>query len=188
MILLLAACTGSNDVTVKNPDLVPFEVGRIRSALFLETRESQVDQGRGTALLLMSDQEVGCDAFKLAFGDEDSFYNTILGGQSSLFSDATGVVAVFSWRHFEEQNAGWEGAYPVFSYSYTQDELERSSWLLPFQNEETWIAFSGGYANIDGMSGGDVEGDFETRSLKGEFDAEYCGQMAGGYYQEDSGR
>ena len=188
MIWLLVACTRTNQVKVKEPDLVPFEIGRIQSSLFLETTQSNVDNGRGVAMLLMSDQEVSCDAFKLAFSDR-YYYYSLLTAQSSVFEGSSGVLALFQWHHDEQENAGWEGSYPVFGYAESDGgDLERSAWVLPFSDEMTWISFTGGYARIEGLSGGGIEGDLNTRALEATYDAENCGQLAGGYYGGDSAR
>jgi len=185
VILLWLGCTRTNQVDVKDPDLVPFDIGRIQSARFLETQFSNVDQGRGVAMLLMSDQDVSCDAFKLAFSG-NSYYYGLLTGQSSVFQDSSGLVAVFQWNHDGETNAGWEGDYPVFSYAESEEgALERSAWVLPFADDQTWIAFSGGFARIDGMNSG-IEGEIRTRALEASFDAEYCGKLTGGYYGDSA--
>ncbi len=186
MTWLLAACTPKNDVEV-DPELVPFEVREIDSALFLETGASSAESGQGVGMLLMSDDEVSCEQYEAAFGD--SYYtSTLLAGRGSLFSDSIGLVVIFSWSHDQGENAGWEGDYAVFSTAESErGSLERGAWVLPFADGQTWLGRAGGYARIDDNSGS-IEGHVETRAIEATFDAEYCGKMSGDYYAGHSGR
>lgn len=178
MIWLLACA--ANDVTVLDGERVPFEIGEIRSSLFLELAESEPTTGRGIAVLLMTEAEVNCDQFKLQLGS-DYFYSLL--SRNSFDDDGNGVLTVFQWWHGEGENAGWSGTYPVFGYTREEDNtLSRGAWVLPFSDETTWITPSGGYANIDGRLGTDVAGTFHTDSLKATYQAEHCGRQAQEYY------
>ena len=179
MILLLLACA-DNTVTVKDTDVVPFDIGRIRSALFLETAESDPTTGQGVAMLLMTEADTTCDQFKLQLGGS-YFYSLV--SQNSFDDDGDGILAVFQWWHREDENAGWTGTYPVFGYSYEDGrDLTRGAWVLPFSDETTWLNQAGGYASIDGRRGDVVRGDIDTAALSASFKAEHCGQQSEGYY------
>lgn len=179
MTLLLLACA-DNAVQVKDTDVVPFDIGKIQSALFLETADSQPTEGTGVAVLLMTEADTTCDQFKLQMGGS-YFYSLV--SQNSFDDDGNGILGVFTWNHRDGENSGWTGTYPVFGYGYEDGRmLTRGSWVLPFSDEQTWINQAGGYAEIDGRRGDTVRGSIETSALSASFHAEHCGKQNEGYY------
>jgi len=201
-LLTLVACASwaTNWVKVKDPGYLPMEIGKIQSALWVDYLGGDGDDGYGTAMLVMSDEELDCDDLLEQLG---GYY--WLSDDDSFISDGNGLLMLWTWWRWDDDNAGYEGTYASggygYAYAYSDDgQEERRLGILPFGNGMLWTPLGAGqgFGVISSHDDDEVIGRFDTDLVDGGFTAEHCGQLTGNdyyyyYYDddedwEDSGR
>lgn len=174
----------------------PFSLGKVESALWMEDRWSDPDEGWGSGTLLLLDEGLDCDEFEDALRGETE-------DEDSFLAEASGVVAELAWL-MPEEDAGFEGTYysgwyPYYSYAWYEDP---SHAVRVFQS----AVFSEGTIWQDDYETGrlevktlddELQGSLKTDWIAARFAAEDCGKIpdletspaddTGGYHGDDTG-
>ena len=167
LALVLMAC--SSNAPTSTPD-APFDIDKLASQRWIVSPNT--DGEDGTAILLLSTEDIPCSAMSTAGSDLDEL---VLNGDGLLF-----YFQYDSWgdqRHGEDWTGLWMGG-----YGYSEERGERTMMSLAFS--DGFLYFLDGYyssyfgsstwANID-SAGANVSGDYSTSFWSGSFKAESCG-------------
>lgn len=170
---------------VKDKAVVPVEIGKIQSSLWMETGW-QGDEGAGQAFLILSDGDLECDEL---LDQLNGIYSLLYSYEEDIFyQDSNGLMAVFAWSHYDDEDAGYEGIYTTSGYAYSEEgDLERQMLSLLFGEGVMWFTYYGtpGVAEITEHSDKEVSGTIRTTLFDASFTAENCG--ASSYYDDDDG-
>ena len=183
MILLLAACTYSSRAT----SAAPFSLGKLKTALFAESRWSSPDSGNGSAtLLLVDDASYGCSDLEAELNGESE-------PRDSITWKASGVLVDLEWWTNTGDNIGWEGEYWQGSYSYAgyfyydyseegdgdqKTVSRRHMGSVAFADERVYQGnYLFGRLDVESGDAQTVSGVAETEWWKARFEAENCGQV-----------
>ena len=174
LLLPLLACGGDAPWAQVDVDRdSPFDPGKRLLAYFLET--SATRSGAGDAVLVLLDEEAGCD--------------TVLDAADPITDDSH---PFFSWKglafslSFDSGDAAteltWEDLYWGDEAASIVSQRTMSAWLL---TGEAMLALDGGWLELTEHSNELVAGHFDVRWFTGEFAAEHCGVMVPG--SDDAG-
>ncbi|MFH1468203.1 MAG: hypothetical protein ABIO70_27700 [Pseudomonadota bacterium] len=170
-VLGLAACNKGNSIHTRGDP--PFEISSAKSVLWAQ--DPDTDTQEGMAVLVISEDDLGCDAItahNMYYDLEDA----ILDGQGLMF-----VLEYDSWSGFQG-TLDWEGLW-MTGYGYGGD-AERMMYPLAFS--DGFLYMLGGYYGIgdsswlmvDAWATGGVSGSYSTEYWSGDFHAENCGDWA----------
>jgi hypothetical protein len=170
-VLPFAACHKGNSIETRGDP--PFEIASARSVLWAQDPETSSEEGE--AALVISDDEMGCEAITA----QNMYYDieeVMLEGQGLMF-----VLEYDSWGS-AEQPLDWEGLW-MTGYGMGGG-AERMMYPLAFS--DGFLYFLGGYygigdsswLRIDTWAEDGVRGSYSTEYWSGNFDAQNCGDWA----------
>lgn len=185
-LLLLGGCSllgGGNSMHARGD--APFSLGKVKSALWAESRWSDAYDGEGSAYLMLSSESLDCDGFF----DE---VNGDVREEDSIVWNSDGVALRFDWYDPGGEDEGFEGQYTSglypLGYDYDDDSPTlRVFSLTAFSDHQSWQDEYGlGKATISDFSDSAVEGTAKTAWVSLRFDAENCGRVPDGGFDYDS--
>lgn len=179
-LLSCSLLRGDSWVKLHDKALLPVEVGKIQSALWVGWG-SEPEYGYGSALLLLIDQEMDCDEAMEALSGYDWLYG------SGPFEGVNGIMGYFAWYHYDDVNAGFEGLYVSGGYAYSlQGDLERQFLPLLLGDGQFYLSYgSPGFAEISAYDDDEVRGTIDTTIVDAGFAAENCGEVDRYYGYDD---
>lgn len=187
LIALGPTCAlGGNVVNIHDTDWFPVQIGPIESALWVEGYGYYDTEGRGAALLFLSDEEADCDD-ALSWSAYMSYYYGGEDAPRTITDDGHGLLAYWVWYDEEGGDAGYEGTYGSFGGGVMEDEghVVRQMQVLAWDEGVIYYAggygASGGYGTIVDHGGGEVSGSLDMAELDATFRAENCGEAEDTY-------
>ncbi|MCP4919956.1 MAG: hypothetical protein GY913_23890 [Proteobacteria bacterium] len=186
MLWLALSCTNMSSTRD-----APFDLGRLKSALWFEAAWSAPESGFGTATILLLDEDFTCGQLHKELSGETERKDSILW-------TASGLLLSLDWRDSDGTNLGWEGdyyqgTYSMGSYYYYYAEGtdvaggtvatdRRTLSASAFDEGRTWSG-DAILARLAVDSGGadEVSGTTESAWWSARFDAENCGQLEAEY-------
>jgi hypothetical protein len=172
LVLALTACDSDSDITTHGDP--PFAIDKATSVLWAEDPGNT--QRDGWAVLIISDETIGCDAIT----SQDFYWNLddiVLEGQGLMF-----LLEFDTWGS-SSATLDWEGLW-MSGYAYGND-AERS--LYSFAFSDGFLYYLGGYygmgatswLNVVAYASGGASGSYSTEYWSGDFHADHCGEWAG---------
>ncbi len=172
LALTIGACDADNDITSHgNP---PFEISKATSVLWAEDPGNTPREG--WAVLIISDEQLGCDAIT----SQDFYWNldeVVLEGQGLMF------LLGFDSYGTSGTTLDWEGLW-MSGYAFGSDADKA---LYTFAFSDGFLYFLGGYYGMGDSSwldvvayaSGGVSGSYSSDYWSGDFHADHCGDWAG---------
>lgn len=188
LALLAVHCvaSGKNTVHIESPELVPYDIGPIETALWLNMSEGQEAQGEGIAILVMSDASISC-------AELEAWWSGVFGfgyayeDEEPPGLDGNGVFAYFLWSQYDEEgdgdDAGYEGLYggALYEGGAASDEGDLSRRVLVTLYSEGVLWIPGGYGGTNGevttYTDNTVSGRLTGSFLDANFEADHCGSL-----------
>lgn len=168
LALWLMAC--NSNAPTSSAD-APFDISKLASERWII--DPRTDGEDGTAILVLSTEELPCGALSTAGDDLDEL---VLNGQGLLF-----MLEYGSWGD-QEHGEDWSGLW-MGGYGYSAERGARNMMSLAFS--DGFIYFLDGYysgyfgsstwVNIE-TAGESVSGDYNTNFWSGSFEADSCGE------------
>lgn len=168
-MILLLACT--NRVTLHGD--LPVEVGRIETALFVESAFSNPPND-GYGLLVLSTGGVSCESVF----EVDTYGLQWLAQQSSFTEKQAGLIVELRWLEL-----GWEGPYPVGGQVSTDAGLRNAALYAYQEGQLLALNTDSGLVELTDHRDSGVLGRVRTLQVQADFETENCGQAPNqGYY------